>query len=68
VQVVFVFFIVQDLPAYVTLLPVILDPPFDAGREIFTVTFTLPFFGLVDVTETIVGAEGFVTFALVTKA
>jgi hypothetical protein len=45
-----------------------LDPPFDAGREIFTVTFTLPFFGLVDVTETMVGAEGFVTFALVTKA
>jgi hypothetical protein len=59
---------VQDLPANVTLLPVIFDPPFDTGRAIFTVTFTLPFFGFEDVTDKMVGAEGFVTFALVTKA
>jgi hypothetical protein len=49
-----------DPPAE-TLLSVILEPPFLAGKEIFTTRFTFPFFGFEEVTETIVGAEGFVT-------
>ena len=55
--------IVQVLPPAMTLLPVIFDPPFFLGSLIFTVTLTNPFLGDEEVTETIVGADGFVTFA-----
>jgi hypothetical protein len=63
-QEVFSFLIVQDLPPAVTLLPVIFDPPFAAGKEILTVRFTLPFLGFDDETETTVGADGLVTLVL----
>jgi hypothetical protein len=63
VQEVLVFFMVQDLPPAVTLLPVTFEPPFDAGRVIVTVTFTLPFLGTEEDMAEIAGAEGFVTFA-----
>ena len=62
------FLIVQDLPPAETLLPVIVDPPLDAGSEIVTVTFTFPFLGADDVTETTEGAEGFVIFDFVSTA
>jgi hypothetical protein len=54
---------VQDLPPAVTLLPVIFEPPLDAGKVIVTVTFTFPFLGVEEDTAEMVGAEGFVTFA-----
>ncbi len=63
VQEVFVFFMVQDLPPADTLLPVIFEPPLEVGNAIVTVTLTLPFFGVEEDTETMVGAEGLVTFA-----
>jgi hypothetical protein len=63
VQEVFVFFMVQDLPPAVTLLPVIFEPPFDTGKVIVTVTFTLPFLTAEEDMAEIVGAEGLVTFA-----
>jgi hypothetical protein len=64
VQVVFNFFIVQDLPPAVTLLPVMPEPPLEVGSVIETVTLTFPFFGVDEETETMVGAEGFVIFVL----
>jgi hypothetical protein len=63
VQEVFNFFMVQDFPPAVTLLPVIFDPPFEVGNAMVTFTLTFPFLGAEDVTETTVGAEGFVIFA-----
>ena len=63
VQEVLVFFMVQDFPPAVTLLPVIFEPPLDAGKVIVTVTFTFPFLGVEEDTAEMVGAEGFVTFA-----
>jgi hypothetical protein len=63
VQEVFSFYIVQDFPPAVTLLPVIFEPPSEAGNVIVTVTLTLPFFGVEDTTEVTVGSEGFVTLA-----
>ena len=63
VQEVLVFFMVQDLPPAVTLLPAIFEPPLDAGKAIVMVTFTLPFLGVEEDTAETVGAEGFVTFA-----
>jgi hypothetical protein len=50
-------------PPAVTLLPVIFEPPLDAGKVIVTVTFTFPFLGVEEDTAEMVGAEGFVTFA-----
>ncbi len=55
---------VHDFPPAVTLLPVIFVPPFEVGSAIVTVTLTLPFLGADEVTETTVGAEGFVIFDL----
>ena len=63
VQEVLVFFMVQDLPPAVTLLPVIFEPPSEAGSVIVMVTFTLPFFIDEEDNAETVGAEGFVTFA-----
>jgi hypothetical protein len=68
VQEVFIFLMVHDLPPAVTLLPVIFEPPLEVGRAIVTVTLTLPFFGVEEDTETIVGAEGFVTFTFALAA
>ncbi len=61
VHVVLRFFIEQDLPLAVTLLPVIFEPPLEFGSVIVTVMFTLPFLGVEEVMETIFGAEGLVT-------
>ena len=59
----FLFFgMVQVLPPALTLLPVIFEPPFDAGNVIVTVTFTLPFLGVEEDMAEIVGAEGLVIF------
>ena len=63
VQEVLVFFMVHVSPPAVTLLPVIFEPPLDAGKVIVTVTFTFPFLGVEEDTAEMVGAEGFVTFA-----
>jgi hypothetical protein len=63
VQEVLVFFMVHVLPPAVTLLPVIFEPPLDAGKVIVTVTFTFPFLGVEEDTAETVGAEGFATFA-----
>jgi hypothetical protein len=63
VQEVLVFAMVQDFPPAVTLLPVIFEPPSEAGSVIVMVTFTLPFFGVEEDRAETVGAEGFVTFA-----
>jgi hypothetical protein len=63
VQEVLVFAMVQDFPSAVTLLPVIFEPPLDAGKVMVTVTFTFPFLGVEEDTAETVGAEGFVTFA-----
>ena len=63
VQEVLVFAMVQDLPPAVTLLPVIFEPPFDAGKVIVTFTFTLPFLTAEEEMAAMVGAEGLVTFA-----
>ena len=68
VQVVFSFFIVQDLPPAVTLLPVTLDPPFDVGREIVIFTLTIPFFTEVDSIVVTVGAEGLLIFDFAARA
>ena len=65
VQEVLVFSMVQDLPPALTLLPVIFEPPFDAGKVIVTFTFTLPFLRAEEEIAEIVGANGAVTFALV---
>ncbi len=61
VQVVSSFFMVQVLPPAETLLPVSLDPPFDAGKEMVTLRFTLPFFTGIDSIEATKGAVGRVT-------
>ena len=58
VQEVLVFAMVQDLPPAVTLLPVIFEPPTEVGNAIVTVTLTLPFLGVDDEIEVMVGAEG----------
>lgn len=63
VQEVLVFAIVQVLPPRETLLPVIFEPPLDAGKVIVTFTLTLPFFTEEEDMAEMVGAEGFVTFA-----
>ena len=63
VQEVLVFAMVHVLPPAVILLPVIFEPPLDAGKVIVTVTFTFPFLGVEEDTAETVGAEGFVTFA-----
>jgi hypothetical protein len=63
VQEVLEFLIVQDLPPADTLLPVILDPPFAAGKEILTVRLTLPFLGLDEEMEITVGADGLDIFS-----
>jgi hypothetical protein len=63
VQEVLVFAIVHVLPPALTLLPVTFEPPFDAGKVIVTVTFTLPFLGVDEDMAEIVGAEGLVTFS-----
>jgi hypothetical protein len=64
VQEVLVFFIVHDLPPADTLLLVIFEPPFEAGKVIVTVTFTLPFIGVDEDIEEMVGAEGLVILDL----
>jgi len=63
VQEVLVFAIVHVLPPAVILLPVIFEPPLDAGKVIVTFTLTLPFFTEEEDMAEMVGAEGFVTFA-----
>ena len=65
VQEVLVFSMVQDLPPALTLLPVTVEPPFDAGKVIVTFTSTLPFLTAEEEIALIVGANGAVTFALV---
>ena len=51
------------MPPAVTLLPVIFEPPFDAGKVIVTFTFTLPFLAAEEEMAAMVGAEGLATFA-----
>jgi hypothetical protein len=63
VQEFFKLTIKQDLPSAETLLPVIFEPPFCLGRLILTVTLTFPFFGVEELMETIVGAEGLLMLA-----
>ncbi|MEY4900937.1 MAG: hypothetical protein RI895_1359 [Actinomycetota bacterium] len=63
VQEVLVFAMVQDLPPAITVLPVIFEPPFDAGKIMVTFTSTLPFLTLDEEIAVIVGAEGLVVFA-----
>ena len=68
VQVVFCFFMVQDLPPAETLLPVSLDPPFDAGKEMVTLRLILPFFAGIDSMEVTRGAVGRVTLVFAENA
>lgn len=67
-QEVLVFAIVQVLLPSDTLEPLIFEPPFDAGKEIVTFTFTLPFLTVEEEMLLIVGAEGLAIFAFVDHA